>query len=130
MSSWAALPCSRGVRSWGPNHRGQGGAAYALSQPFGFALLGMVAFGLLCLAGWRMAQSISDSDRLGNDLKVSVRRIGYGVSAATHAGLAFFAISVIFGVRIARGSDDQSARDWTATYSQHRSVDGSWGQSV
>jgi uncharacterized membrane protein len=36
------------------------------------------------------------------------------VSAATHAGLAFFAISVIFGVRTARGSDDQSARDWTA----------------
>jgi hypothetical protein len=40
--------------------------------------------------------------------------VGYGVSGATHAGLAFFAISVIFGVRTARGSDDQSARDWTA----------------
>ena len=38
-----------------------------LSQPFGFALLGMVAFGLLCLAVWRMAQSILNSDRLGND---------------------------------------------------------------
>jgi hypothetical protein len=85
-----------------------------LSQPFGFALLGMVAFGLLCLTGWRMAQSILDSDRLGNDRKALVRRIGYGVSGATHAGLAFFAISVIFGVRTARGSDDQSARDWTA----------------
>ena len=59
-----------------------------LSQPFGFALLGMVAFGLLCLAVWRMAQSILNSDRLGNDRKGLVRRIGYGVSGATHAGLA------------------------------------------
>jgi hypothetical protein len=85
-----------------------------LSQPFGFALLGLVAFGLLCFSVWRIAQSILDSDRLGNDRKALVRRIGYGVSGATHAGLAFFAISVIFGVRTARGSDDQSARDWTA----------------
>ena len=35
-----------------------------LSQPFGFALLGLVAFGLLCFAVWRIAQSILDSDRL------------------------------------------------------------------
>ena len=107
-------PCRvGGLRSWGPNHRGQRGAAYAAIAAFR-ALLGMVAFGLLCLAVWRMAQSILNSDRLGNDRKALVRRIGYGVSGATHAGLAFFAISVIFGVRTARGSDDQSARDWTA----------------
>jgi Domain of Unknown Function (DUF1206) len=42
-----------------------------------------------------------------------VRRIGYGVSGAVDAGLAFFAISVIFGLKVG-GSDEQSARDWTA----------------
>src|SRR6476619_522974 len=31
-----------------------------LSQPFGFALLRLVAFGLLCFAVWRIAQSILD----------------------------------------------------------------------
>ncbi len=108
-------PCRVGVvRNWGPTTGAKGALLTLLSQPFGFALLGMVAFGLLCLAVWRMAQSILNSDRLGNDRKALVRRIGYGVSGATHAGLAFFAISVIFGVRTARGSDDQSARDWTA----------------
>src|SRR5262245_36832658 len=50
-SSWAALPCWR-------CHRGQGGAPTLLSQPFGFALLGLVAFGLLCFAGWRIAQCV------------------------------------------------------------------------
>ena len=32
------------LRSWGPNHRGQGALLTLLSQPFGFALLGMVAW--------------------------------------------------------------------------------------
>jgi hypothetical protein len=85
-----------------------------LSQPFGFALLGLVAFGLLCLSGWRIAQSILDADRLGNEGNALVRRIGYGVSGAVDAGLAFFAISVIFGLKAAGGGDEQSARDWTA----------------
>jgi hypothetical protein len=94
---------------------GAKGALLALlSQPFGFALLGLVAFGLLCLSGWRIAQSILDADRLGNEGSALVRRIGYGVSGAVDAGLAFFAISVIFGLKAARGSDEQSAHDWTA----------------
>ena len=94
---------------------GAKGALLALlSQPFGFALLGLVAFGLLCLASWRIAQSILDADRLGNKGKGLVRRIGYGVSGAVDAGLAFFAVSVMFGLRAARGTDEQSARDWTA----------------
>jgi Domain of Unknown Function (DUF1206) len=85
-----------------------------LSQPFGFALLGLVAFGLLCFSSWRLAQSILDADRLGTEGKSVMRRIGYGVSAIVHASLAFFAVSVVFGLKAASRSDEQSARDWTA----------------
>jgi Domain of Unknown Function (DUF1206) len=84
------------------------------TQPFGFVLLGIVAFGLLCLTLWRIAQSILDADRVGNDAKALVRRIGYGVSGAVDAGLAVFAVSVMMGLKAARGTDEQSARDWTA----------------
>jgi hypothetical protein len=94
---------------------GAKGALLALlSQPFGFALLGLVAFGLLCFSGWRIAQSILDADRLGNEGKAVVRRIAYGVSGVVHAGLVFFAVGVMFGLTAARGSEEQSARDWTA----------------
>jgi Domain of Unknown Function (DUF1206) len=86
-----------------------------LSQPFGLALLGLVAFGLLCFSGWRLAQSILDADRLGTDGKALGRRIAYGVSGVLHAALAFFATGVLFGLKAASGSDEQSARDWTAT---------------
>jgi hypothetical protein len=92
----------------------KGALAALLSQPFGFALLGLVAFGLLCFSGWRIAQSILDADRLGNEGKALVRRIAYGVSGVVHAGLAFFAVGVMFGLKAARGTDEQSARDWTA----------------
>jgi Domain of Unknown Function (DUF1206) len=60
---------------------GAKGALFVLlSQPFGFALLGLVAFGLLCLSGWRIAQSVLNADRLGNKGKALVRRIGYAIS--------------------------------------------------
>jgi hypothetical protein len=85
-----------------------------LSQPFGFALLGLVAFGLLCFSGWRLAQSILDVDHLGNDGKALGRRIAYGVSGVVHAALAFFATGVTFGLKAASSSDEQSVRDWTA----------------
>jgi Domain of Unknown Function (DUF1206) len=92
----------------------KGALVALLSQPFGFALLGIVAFGLLCLTLWRIAQSLLDADRLGNHAKALVRRIGYGVSGAMDAGLAVFAVSVMLGLKAARGNDEQSARDWTA----------------
>ena len=108
-------PCRvGGVRTGGQTTGAKGALLTLLSQPFGFALLGLVAFGLLCLSGWRLAQSILDADRLGTEGKALVRRIGYGVSAVVHAGLAFFAVSVVFGLKAASGSDEQSARDWTA----------------
>lgn len=51
----------------------KGALVALLSQPFGFASLGVVAF-----------------------------------------GLALFAVSVMLGLKAARGTDEQSARDWTA----------------
>src|SRR2546429_9542837 len=57
----------------------KGGLAALLSQPFGFALLGLVAFGLLCFSGWGIAQSIPSADRLGGEGNTLLLRVGYGV---------------------------------------------------
>src|SRR5256886_15310521 len=70
----------------------KGGLAGLVSQPFGFALLGLVAFGLLCFSGWRIAQSILDADRLGDEGNALLRRRAYGVRGGGHAGLGFFAL--------------------------------------
>ena len=47
---------------------GTRGALYSLlTQPFGYALLGAVALGLLCFSLWRLLQALLDADRLGTD---------------------------------------------------------------
>jgi len=42
----------------------KGALVALLSQPFGFVLLGIVAFGLVCLTLWRIAQSILDASMI------------------------------------------------------------------
>jgi hypothetical protein len=109
---------------------GAKGALLALlSQPFGFALLGLVAFGLLCLSGWRIAQSILDADRLGNEGSALVRRIGYGVSGAVDAGFAFFAISVSSGSRLPGAVTSNPRTTGPHICSERHLVDGLWEQS-
>ena len=61
-----------------------------LAQPFGSALLIVVAAGLLCFALWRAAQSILDADRLGSDAKGLARRVVYGA-----AGLFYLAFALV-----------------------------------
>lgn len=90
----------------------KGALASLLGQPFGWALLGAIAFGLLCFAAWRFAQSVLNADRLGDSWRERLRRIGVGVSALVNAALAVSALGLLIGAR--GSSDGQGARDWTA----------------
>lgn len=83
-----------------------------LSQPFGHALLGLVAFGLVCFAIWRAAQAILDADRLGTEPKGLVRRGALAVGAVANAALALTAVRLTFSLALARDGDS-SAQDWT-----------------
>ncbi len=82
-----------------------------LGQPFGKVLLGLVALGLVGHALWRLIQAGADADNHGTDFKGLTVRGGLLVSAITHAALAFFAVSLIFGLGTGGGN---GAEDWTA----------------
>ena len=74
----------------------RGALVELLHQPFGKALIALLAAGLLCYAGWRAVQALLDADDHGVDLKGVVVRVGLLVSAVTHTGLAFYAASLLF----------------------------------
>lgn len=76
----------------------KGALTSLMSQPFGHVLLGIVAAGLVGYSIWRFVQAVWDLDRHGTDPKGLVIRSGLMVSAFTHAGLAFFCASILFGI--------------------------------
>jgi hypothetical protein len=93
---------------------GTRGALQALlAQPFGRALLWVVAAGLFCFACWRLIQAVFDADNCGKDAKGVLRRLGFAGGALFHLALTAIAIGVIIGSRRA-GDEDSIARDWTA----------------
>ena len=83
-----------------------------LDQPFGKILLGAIAVGLVFYAVWRLAQGAFDLDDHGTTGKGLVIRGALLVSAALHAGLALFALSIALGRP--GGSEADASRDWTA----------------
>lgn len=93
---------------------GSSGALASLSdEPYGKALLGAIALGLLGFAVWRFLDSILDADGNGTSKKALVSRAGHFVSGIIHVGLAFTAFSLAMGWATG-GGDDESARSWTA----------------
>jgi hypothetical protein len=83
-----------------------------LGEPMGQAFLAAIAAGLLCFAGWRLAQAFLDADHRGDDLKSLGQRGLYAAAAVFYVGFAAVAITMILG-RDEGGNSDQMARDWT-----------------
>lgn len=82
-----------------------------LAQPFGAVLLWIIAFGLVCFAGWRFLQGILDADGIGRSLAAIVRRASYTVSAGFYIALA--AIVGQISVAVRGHSEEQATRSWT-----------------
>lgn len=100
----AALGSGRSVGTSGALHS-------VLVQPMGELLLWIIAFGLLCFAGWRFVEAIFDSDHYGSDIGGLARRAGLVGGGIFYLIIAGLAVNMIFGVR---GGEDRAARDWTA----------------
>jgi hypothetical protein len=83
----------------GPIVGTRGAMQVLLSQPFGRALLWVIATGLVCFACWRVIQAIFDPDNCGNDTRGLLRRVGFIGSAVFHLVLAAIAITIIHGSR-------------------------------
>jgi hypothetical protein len=91
----------------------KGALEILLGQPFGFAILCLLAAGLLCFAGWRVVQSVFDTDNCGKDAKGILRRLALLGGGAGNLALAVLALSVVTGAR-SFGDEDGITRDWTA----------------
>lgn len=91
-----------------------GGALESLvNEPFGKTMLIIAGIGLLGYTLWRMVQAIKDPEHEGTSAKGIIKRIGYGISAVLHGGLALQAFKLSRGGGGGK-SGDASAQDWTA----------------
>jgi hypothetical protein len=91
----------------------KGALELLLAEPFGRAMLWLVAAGLLCFAIWRVIQSIYDTDDCGSDGKGILRRVAMLGGALVNLTLCLLALSIVSGFR-AVADEDTVARDWTA----------------
>lgn len=81
-------------------------------QPFGRALLAIMAVGLLAYALWRFVQAVVDPEHKGKDAKGLAQRAGYIASGLTYGALGLLAVRMALGQ--AGGEGGQSQEDWTA----------------
>lgn len=91
----------------------EGALRTILEQPFGWALLAIVALGLAGYAIWCFVQAIRDPEGIGSDAKGLGKRVVRAISGAIHTALALQAARLAFG----SGGDKTSgsaSQDWTA----------------
>ena len=82
-----------------------------LIQPYGRALLLVLAVGLCGYAVWRILDAIRDPDHHGTEFKGIVTRIGNVVRAGIYGGLGVESLRLFRGLR---GSNGREAQMWTA----------------
>jgi hypothetical protein len=109
-----ALSMMAALGSGGQTAGSRGALQTLIGGPFGRVLLGAIALGLACFAAGRVVEAISDADGRGSSGKELALRGAHLISGLIYAGLAFFALSLALGWGSGAGSEDQSARDWTA----------------
>ncbi|MFT2007766.1 DUF1206 domain-containing protein [Pontibacter sp. 13R65] len=68
-----------------------------LRQPYGQALLALVALGMACYMAWRLIQAVKDTDHKGSDAKGLGTRIGYAFSGLVYGFFAFYAARLVIG---------------------------------
>lgn len=84
-----------------------------LRQPFGRALLAVLAAGLIAWVLWRLFQAVRDPERKGTDARGLGKRASYLVSALLYGGLALEAVRLSMGSPRSGGSGEASADHWT-----------------
>jgi hypothetical protein len=82
-----------------------------LSQPFGQAILIVLAIGLCGYSAWRLLDAFADPDRHGKDFGGLVVRIGNVIRGLIYGALGLEAFRLARGLR---GSKGNEAEMWTA----------------
>lgn len=112
MVGWFAIDAAR---TGGTPTDNQAAMASLIDEPFGHALLAVIALGLAGYAFWRLTQAVFDPERVGTDAKGAFKRIGYAISGIAHVLLSWTAIKLVLHRKTTGGSapGDASAEDWT-----------------
>jgi hypothetical protein len=85
-------------------------------QPFGQALLGVMAFGLAGYAVWRFVEAVADPEHDSRGTKGILKRVGRFANGLLHAALVVYAIGLLSGAALGgSGSGDEAARSWSAS---------------
>ncbi len=80
----------------GGSPKGSKGAMRSIAdQPFGAVLLGITVLGLIGYTLWRAYQAIKDPENAGTDAKGIAKRVGYALSALSHAALSALGIQML-----------------------------------
>lgn len=90
----------------------QGALASLTDEPWGTALLWVIAVGLFCYAAWRLIDAWLDLDRHGSKAKGVVARLGLVVTGAVHAALGIYTIHLVTAGGSGGGGGGQER--WTA----------------
>lgn len=121
FASRAVLSCTIGVlaalAAFGDRDgktTGQKGALRELhDQPFGQALLAVLAIGLFGYALWLFVQAFLDPERPAHPKKSRpLLRAGWFATGAGHVGLGVYAIGLVTGAAL--GNPEDGVKSWTA----------------
>ena len=88
-----------------------GALKIVLSQPFGRALLFVLAVGLCGYAAWRLLDAIRDPDRHGTTIRGLVTRVGNAVRGVVYGALGLEAFRLLRGLS---GSNGEEAQVWAS----------------
>lgn len=85
-------------------------------QPYGKALLAVMAIGLAGYALWRFVEAILDPEHEAKGAKGALTRIGRFGNGLLHAALVVYAVGLITGAALGEGGGEggAEARSWTA----------------
>jgi len=81
----------------------EGALERLFAQPFGTALVWLMALGLAAFAVWRIVQAVRDTDHHGTDAKGMAVRAGLVGGAVSYAAVALLAIGIANGSRAEEG---------------------------
>lgn len=114
-----AISANAAARSIGSPTDSRGALGVILEQPMGRVLLGAVAFGLAGYALWKLVEAVFDPEGKGGDWKRVAKRVGFAISSAVHAGLAYEAARMVMGeAGGGRSSGQNNTEHWTAVVMQ------------
>ena len=88
-----------------------GALRVVMAQPFGRALLIVLAIGLCGYAAWRLLDALADPDRAGLSPAGLITRIGNAVRGVIYGALGIEALRLVRGLG---GSSGDAAELWTA----------------